>query len=88
MSFIREFHCTYAQASWPTVLIGSFASFTIFVAGFATHYFEKRSIIATGILLTTLSIGLSAFVSTIQWIIFLSAIQGKKRLEYSRTLDL
>ena len=77
MAFINQFNCTYAQASWPTVLIGSFASFNIATAAFLAHYFEKRSIILTGILLASIAIGLSAFVQTIQWIIFLSAIQGR-----------
>lgn len=76
MAYIQEFNCSYAQASWPTVLIGSFASFNIATAGFLSHYFEKRSIILTGIILCSLSIGVSAFVKTIEWIIFFSALQG------------
>lgn len=80
LSFRDEFNCTYAQASWPTVLIGSFASFTSFVAGFLTHYFEKRSILSIGILLSSFGIGLSAFVGSIQSIILLSAVQGKMKI--------
>lgn len=77
MAFIREFSCSYAQASWPTVLIGSFASFTIAVAGFMAHYLDKRTIILTGILLNSLAIGLTATVRSIGWIIGLSAVQGR-----------
>ena len=76
MAFIRTFDCSYAQASWPTVLIGSFASFTIAVAGFLSHYIEKRTIILTGILLNSLAIGLTAAVHSIGWIIGLSVVQG------------
>lgn len=81
MAFIRQFNCTYAQASWPTVLIGSFASFTIAVAGFLSHYVEKRTIILAGILLNSLAIGLTATVQSIEWIIVLSAVQGKRSLK-------
>ena len=56
--------------------LGSFASFFIAVAGFLSHYLDKKTIILSGIVLSSVAVGLSALVDTIQSVIFLSAIQG------------
>lgn len=76
MAFLKEFNCTYSQASWPVVAIGSWASFFVAVAGFLSHYFEKHSIIFFGVLLSSLAIGISALAKNIKLVIFLAALQG------------
>ncbi|XP_054156856.1 uncharacterized protein LOC128955232 [Oppia nitens] len=76
-AFIDEYRCSHMQASWPVSLIGSVASITGIAAGFLAHYYQIRTLVSAGILVSSLAISVCFLAANIvQITIFLGVIQG------------
>lgn len=83
-AFVNTYNCTYQEASWPISLAGSVASITGIAAGFLTHYFNIRTLVFFGILITSIAISACYFADTIIFIIVsLGIIQGNLLLAFN-----
>ena len=77
LGIIDTFNCTYQQSAWPVSMAGSVASLTGLVAGFLSHHLPIRSLVLLGIVISSLSLIVTYFASSIQFVtLTIGLIQG------------
>ena len=78
ISLKETFNCTNQQAAWPVSISGSIASTCGIAAGFASHYIPLRLIVIFGILVASVSVSVTYYANTIQFVtLTIGFFQGK-----------
>ena len=77
LALVSSLGCSYEEASWPITLASGVACLACLPAGFLSHYLPLKSIVMMGICITSFSISICYFASSVSFIIlFLGIIQG------------
>lgn len=73
----KEYNATHELASWPITLSSSIASISCLPSGFLSHYFTIRTIVSTGIIITSSSIAICYITNSLNLIILsIGIVQG------------
>jgi hypothetical protein len=73
----EDLKCSYEEASWPITLASGVGAISCLPAGFLNHYLPVKPIVMTGICITSFSISICYFATSLSFItFFLGTIQG------------